>query len=122
MRPTKLSEIQKEEIRKLKKEFNTSYAELAGLYGVSYQTISRICRPDAYEQVLENNRMYREANKEAVKNQKSASYQKRKASHRRYEVSFHVEKDSKVIEFLDNQKNPQNFIRQCIYQSLEKEK
>lgn len=113
-RPSKFTEKEKGEIRRLRDE-NLSYAELAGRFGVSVNTIIRICNPDYYHKQKESNKIYQTNNAEKIMNRQMTSY-------RQFRFRFHVINDAEIIAFLEKQENVQNYLRQRVLEDIAKQK
>lgn len=106
----KLSDDDREEIRKLAEE-GFSYKKLASQYNVSIATIMRTCRPDIYEAHLEASKQYSAKNSQRL-------YQTRKAATRRYPLTFRINDDAAIIAHLDQQDNVQAYIRSLVEKEL----
>ena len=111
-RPSKLTDEQKLQIRKLRDEEGRSYPSLAAQFDVSQNTIIRICRPDYYKAGLKASLKYQEENIKDI-------YEKRKANYSFYRLTFHNEYDAAVIEVLNAQDNVQNYIRELILNDIQ---
>ena len=112
MAARKLTEKDKNEIRKLSKEGHKQVA-LAAIFGVSVQTIYRILNPEYYAKSLARSRKYQKDNKERIQ-------QQRYNSRRDYRLSFNLEADADIIRHLDKQENINNYIRTLISNDIKK--
>lgn len=110
-RTTKLTQDQKEEIKKLREELRMPYNGLAAHFGVSSSTIMRICRPDYAEQQKKSNREYQARNLSRIT-------ERRKERYRIIQLKFHLEHDKDVVEFLNKQDNVQDYIRKKILEDI----
>lgn len=113
-RAPKLTPEQKAEIIRLREEHKTPYNALAVQFGVSSQTIIRICRPEFYDRQKKANREYQGQNTEAIN-------ERRKERYRNYRLAFHTDNDGQVIEFLDKQDNIQDYVRQKVIADIKAE-
>lgn len=109
---SKLTEDQRAEIIKLREEKKISYNALAAQFGVSSNTIIRICRPEYYEQHKKASREYQKGN--------SKISQYRKENYKNFSLGFHIANDADVIEFLSEQENIQNYVRQKVREDINK--
>lgn len=114
-RASKLTQEQKEEIKKLREELGMPYSGLAAHYGVSSSTIMRICRPDYAEQQRKSNREYQTRNVSRIT-------KRRKERYRIIQLKFHVTHDKDVVDFLNKQDNVQDYVRQKILEDIKQKK
>lgn len=108
----KLSQADREEIRRLNEEDGLSYAALAVRYDVSYPTISRICNPDKYEEQKKRNI---ESNR---KNMQKILLQ-RKESQRVFNITLTRSKDGDMISHLDSQDNVSGYLKSLIRKDMD---
>lgn len=112
MARSKLTEENKNEIRRLNKEGYTQ-ASLAELFGVSKQTIYRVINPDYYAKNLQQSIVYQRENKDRIR-------QRRINTRKDYFLSFNSETDAAVISQLDKQENVQDYIRILVTDDIKK--
>ena len=108
----RLSDKSRAEIRALRQQGHTNKA-LAIQFGVSEQTIIRICRPDLYEKNLESNKRYQNKNSKQI-------YQACKANSKTYKLELHKINDADIINYLDSRDNVQGYLRSMIVNDIEK--
>lgn len=103
---SKLTEADKEEIRKLSKEGYSGVA-LAAKYDVSRQTIQRVLNPDYYAKTLEQAKEYQKENGKRIRRHRTNT-------RRDYYLSFNVVQDASVVKQLDKQENLNDYIRNLV--------
>ena len=106
----RISDEDRAKIKQLNKN-GMSFVALAKEYGVTYQTISRICNPEKYKIQLEKNRQYAITNKEAVLNT-------RKRNQRRFSIVFTKSIDTEIIKHLETKENINDYIRTLILKDM----
>jgi len=106
----RISEEDREAIRELR-DLGITNKALAEQFGVSVQTVIRICRPDLYQKNLISNKEYQAKNAQRI-------YKTRKANAKTYKLELHKINDADIIEHLDNQKSVQGYIRSLISSDL----
>lgn len=110
----KLSDQDKEEIRKMAAEGHTP-AALALLYDVSRQTIYRTIDQDLYERTLAQSKEYYLDNTQQIREQRASA-------RRTFLLSFHKEKDAAIIQQLDSQENVHDYIRTLVTKDMKRKK
>ena len=108
----KLSDEDREEIRRLHKEEGLSYANLAEIYKVNYRTISRVCNPDKYEQQKQKNLEYNKKNMQKI-------VRTRKANNREYFLRLSKAKDGRMINHLDSKDNVNGYLKSIIQKDMD---
>ena len=107
----KLTDEQKAQIRELREKEGIPFAALAARFGVSQNTIIRVCKPTVYEKTLASNRR-------SNANNASSIYQNEKISRRRFVLAFSHRNDPHVIKHLEKQDNVQDYVRQLIINDM----
>lgn len=113
MAKRKLTDADRQAIREMREGGFTNKA-LAEQFGVSEQTIIRICRPELYEKNLESNKQHYAKNAQQI-------YQTRKANAKSYKLQFHKENDAEIISHLEKKDNVQGYIRSLILNDIKEE-
>ena len=114
-RPSKLTDNQREDIRRLHNEVGVTYKDLALQFEVSYNTILRICNPDIYQKHLQGARKYQKENQKKIVDNNRAKL-------RRYFVVFNKQDDAEVISHIDAKENMSQYIKDLIVSDMEASK
>lgn len=109
---SKLTEADKNEIRKLSKE-GYSRVALAAKYEVSRQTIQRVLNPEYYAKTLEQAKEYQKENGQRIRRYRTNT-------RRDYYLSFSLEQDAAVVVQLDKQENLNDYIRNLVADDINK--
>lgn len=110
-RPSKLTDEQKQTIRELHDTLGVPYKDLALQYKVHYNTILRICDPEAYAKHLATAKEYQKVNVKQIAAQRTASQ-------RRYVCIFSTRDDEELIEHMDAQENVSKYLRGLVTQDM----
>jgi len=110
-RAPKLNEQQRSEIYELRHKLGVPYKDLAQQYGVSFQTIQRICEPDVYEKHKQALKKYQQENAQAIS-------EKRTHTIRHFHLLLQKESDAEMIKFLEDQENINKYLRDLIQKDM----
>jgi len=111
--PKKLTDEQREEVRRLNKA-GQSYAALAARYNVSFNTILRICRPEVYEDVKKKNLEISKRGSSTERFMKT-----RKETQKRYELVLSKTADEHLIDFLSTKESVNGYLKQLVQDDYE---
>ena len=112
MRKKFLTQEQKKEIYLIHHEDGCPKQKLAEMYGVSYNTIRRICDPALYEEQKLANKEYKIKNKAKIRETDKNNFY-------RPALKFHKINDRAIIAKLESQDNLNDYIRSLIMKDIE---